>query len=329
MAVCDQCSAELPPENDFVTCSGCKNQLHYNCASVRETVWRKYSTQIKLSWQCNICKTKTNAADKNKITSGDNKTISTEFNEVDYLRELLRHKDLIISNQVDLISSLKNQIDLMKTSLSCGSSVVRGGTYGVSQKARSQKPDSAVPVRPTKPEVLVNGGLLGSRESAVDDRGISEELRGVGGVVSDGGTSISKYDLHDALTRSKLTEVINLTNDSQSSVEWKKVKYGKRGSQTVIGKKSDNDQGGLRAAESFSYWHVYRLHPSTSRDDVENYLKTEFPGICVENLVSSNPKQYSSFKLTVREDDEKRILNPELWPSGARINRFFLSRKKL
>lgn len=136
---------------------------------------------------------------------------------------------------------------------------------------------------------------------------------------------ISNHDLHEALTRAKLNDIIHLESGSRVDEKWQKVK-SRRPHKTVVGNKSGNGECRLRAADSHSYWHLYRLHPDTTPEDVEAYLKNDFPGVLVEKLNSSNPTLYSSFKVTVRETDGPKILDAGLWPSGARINRFFLAR---
>lgn len=67
MGSCGKCDEALPPENDFVICSLCKGKLHYHCSSVRETTWRKYSVEIKSTWKCGQCRTK--SSDDNVSTT--------------------------------------------------------------------------------------------------------------------------------------------------------------------------------------------------------------------------------------------------------------------
>lgn len=144
MLKCSQCAEQLPPENDFVSCGGCGNNYHYGCANVREKAWRKFSLEVKLSWKCVICKTKALPADSGDherdeeatslisrskpsgnitlddvvntvtMTTGSEASKDNAFDEVGYLRELLKHKDTIIERQADLIESLKEQLRLLK-----------------------------------------------------------------------------------------------------------------------------------------------------------------------------------------------------------------------
>lgn len=154
------------------------------------------------------------------------------------------------------------------------------------------------------------------RTSAIEDHSPSE---------------ISAQAVREAITKAKCSSVIDLNqnvdrphsggiNGSRSFV--------KRKNEPIIGDRPADLQCKLRAATSFTYWHVYRLHPDTKADDVVNYLKTDFPSVLVETLKSANPAVYSSFKVMVEAKDGARVSDPGLWPSGTRINRFFLARDK-
>lgn len=56
---CAICKEKLPPENDYVACKGCQNGYHYMCVNVRESLWRKNSSEAKAGWRCSTCKVKT------------------------------------------------------------------------------------------------------------------------------------------------------------------------------------------------------------------------------------------------------------------------------
>lgn len=348
MAVCVQCSADLPPENDYVTCSGCKNKFHYGCANVRETAWRKYSADVKLTWKCLICKVKTTTDTAKSLANSDNNlnssdvpgagnnitdsnpttsttiTGGTSFSEIEYLRELLRHKDMIIGNQIDLIHSLKEQLILLKSN----------NAFNLEAPPGKSIVSSHGPVSVDSYKNALKASLPSCRvdETQKNKKGLENNRKAVrkeaGGTSGGLGGGITNHDLHEALARAKLSNVINLANGDFEAENYRKVNKSRKTSHTVVGKKIDDGRCSLRAAESYSYWHVYRLHPDTKKEELEIYLQTEFPGVQVEGLQSSSPTQYSSFKVTVKESEEQKILDPGLWPSGTRINRFFLPRRR-
>lgn len=74
--------------------------------------------------------------------------------------------------------------------------------------------------------------------------------------------------------------------------------------------------------------HSIYWDPDTDTDELSKYLQKIVPDLKVEKLNSRHPQDYSSFKISVPKSEMEKIMKPELWPSGVRINEFFLSRKR-
>lgn len=348
MLSCSKCKEDLPPENDFVSCGVCKGGFHYGCCGVRETAWRKYSAEVKQAWKCSACKIKTLSNDKEKSADNVNVSYPTDIrgqattstsagttsmgttDEILYLKELLRHKDLIIENQKDLITSLGDQVQLMKAMMT--GKITSLNNADTSTKLFSKGGPVNLNVRTT--QLLGNDSNVtqsGEPFNKVTQSKVSTET--AKNKTSDGSAGITKYDVHEALAHAKMNNIINLADGGQNDAGWETVKPRgagkfKTSNTPIVGKKPEDDKCKLRAATTFSYWHVYRLHPDTTAEEVETYLKIDFPQLKVEKLNSANPTAYSSFKVTTREADGPKILDAGLWPSGTRVNRFFLARKK-
>lgn len=330
---CSGCSQPLPPENDFVSCRGCEKSFDYVCAGVRESNWRKYNAETKFSWRCVICKAK-NTGDNAKYAVGNSPPRRVEggvkskndantnqvnrskavdkFDEIDYLKELLKQKDIIIDSQADLINSLKEQILLLKrnigfatTSPTLNPIPVSSATNAATHAAHRKQQSSSAPARKTD----------GSSGQLVNEEGAK--------------VGVTNLDVHEAIAKAKLNNIVNLTSDTEDKVqnEWKTV-GSRRRKKTIVGEKPNDSACKLRAVEALSHWHVYRLHPDTRTEDVTNYLRNDFPEVLVESLKSANPEVYSSFKVTVPQRDGPRILDVALWPSGTRVNRFFLPKNR-
>lgn len=61
-----------------------------------------------------------------------------------------------------------------------------------------------------------------------------------------------------------------------------------------------------------------------TNEDIVNYLKTKnIEAITCKQLISKYPKEYTSFRVSVSIDKLLNIMDPSLWPTGARINRFY------
>ena len=118
----------------------------------------------------------------------------------------------------------------------------------------------------------------------------------------------------------------------QSQNEFKLVsnkrKRNRRSTNVILEASNTED---LKGVAPQHHLHVYRLARDTSCEDIKNYLQAKNLKInkC-EKLQSKYPNEYASFKLSVPENEAAKITNPDLWPVGVRINRFFhwISRKE-
>lgn len=146
------------------------------------------------------------------------------------------------------------------------------------------------------------------------------------------GDSSSRVSLEEAI-RSKFKELIHLVKDDDAGTSQPgggrvARQYDRRVNRPIVGSKAVEKGCGIKAAVAYSHLHLYRLHPETTIENVKMYLLKDFPEVLVEKLNSAHPDVYSSFKISVSEINQQRAMDPDLWPEGARINRFFLARRK-
>lgn len=92
-------------------------------------------------------------------------------------------------------------------------------------------------------------------------------------------------------------------------------------SKPIIG--SGVNDGFLKGIPRMVHFHVTRLQPDTSEDMVVNHLRSIVSVVTCEKLSSKAPNVYSSFKISVPSKDIKSIMDPNSWPEGVRINKFF------
>ena len=103
--------------------------------------------------------------------------------------------------------------------------------------------------------------------------------------------------------------------------DWKQVTRRKSPRQCVIGnvEKSLN----IKAIPKKAFLYVSRLHPSTKQNDVELFLKQVIPEAVCEQLESKFPQYYASFKVMVNLNNFNKAMDPNIWPIGAFVSRFF------
>lgn len=122
-----------------------------------------------------------------------------------------------------------------------------------------------------------------------------------------------------------MNSLVSLGNDNQKndSNRIRNELRDKRPRQTHSTTIGTGPNGILQAVPSFSYFHVYRLHPTVTEESLKKFLKSTFPEVICRSLDSKNPEEYSSFKVGVHENNSSKILNPVFWPVGTKINKFF------
>lgn len=88
----------------------------------------------------------------------------------------------------------------------------------------------------------------------------------------------------------------------------------------IIGKKQDD---GLLVAQKEVHLHIWRLSPSTTEDDLTNYIKKSLPDLEIACSALKARGNYASFKVTTLESAYDDLISPDFWPNGVAIDRFF------
>lgn len=262
--------------------------------------------------------------------------------EIFYLKQMLRQKDVIIENQNVAITALQDQVQLLKSSVYMPSAT-SNGPKPMQRLKKAADSSSYAKVTVNKSETYrktdnTSGG--NSLEIATDNRGRTVRFESENG---DSDVNINKQTItsekvrnaiHSAQKHQKLNSIINLGGDSgfpktsntPGVNEHRRNNYGNR-NQPIVGKKVINESSGLKAAVRKAFLHVYKLHPDTELDTLTAYLQPTFPEVKIEKITSLRPEHYSSFKVEVDFDNMEKIKDPELWPAGTCVNRFFHRKK--
>lgn len=69
--------------------------------------------------------------------------------------------------------------------------------------------------------------------------------------------------------------------------------------------------------------HLWGLVPSTTPEMIVEYMKSLNRDVQCFRLKSRLPDEYSSFRLSCRPEDVAALREPDIWPCGARIDRYY------
>lgn len=87
-------------------------------------------------------------------------------------------------------------------------------------------------------------------------------------------------------------------------------------------------EGPIKGVPKFVSLHVYRVDVGTNPSDLRDVLQIHFPEVTCEAITPRHPHLYTSFKVNIYEESFKKAMNPDVWPKGACVNRFFQPRMK-
>lgn len=307
-------------------CCVCGIVSHNSCASSLKNVrFVDLSTIV-------CCETNCIPSDLDTTFSGAKGTDFLDAKEVFYLKEIITNKDIIIKNQVDLICSLKNQIELLNSMLH--PSVVnkplpsmKEDVHTVPNKNINRGNSSLHVNKINTVEKFVDGQKpkvsKKTRNVEIYDNKVAnanQQTSGISGVAVSNAISL-------AVANAKCEELIHLTDES-SEVPFNKVvskRKIKRQNKPIIG---SNENLTTKIVTNKSFLHVYNLHPDFKPDELSVILKPKFPEVICDKINSRYPQYYSSFKVTIDACNFESAFNPDLWPKGAKINQFFHQRTR-
>lgn len=285
----------------------------------------------------------------NTILSSDSvKTvINREENlsmEIKYLRVICEQKDKVIANQSITINALQNHNILLNNLLMNNSKdTVKSQTADGSPTERTSVSPAGVIstgfctssidslIMGTSPSTDRKSHPASSSKAESTDQGLV--------VPPPGACPIGRQQVAIAVDRAveqtKINDILSLCNNSKDRDEadpWITVeREGRRKkSRTIVGtgNASNAKTKFIKAAPSMTYFHVFKLDPSVTAEDIVHYLRPQFPEATCNKLTSKYPDEYSSFKVGVFENNASMFLEPSRWATGTRINKFFHPRKK-
>lgn len=314
---CIRCKQNAPSALDCVKCGA---TIHKGCIKLMKTARLLNDVDV-------VCCEGVNTPDNPKfdeakvdlaVENVEEGASDALIVEIKYLKKLIEQKDVVIDTQKEAINALKDQVKLLK-----------------SERTR-KSPGAPSAVRGAD----VNNGAALHDGKVVDRVGAGDGLcSGAGGVEDSGMPAITREKvsagLHIAGARAVLSKYVNLVGDEGKPDVSGDVRKrpGHHRNRPIVGTKevvlgSDGNAGTVRAAMEYSPIHVYKLHVKTTTQDLVDYLKPNFPEVKVEMLKSAHPDWYSSFKITVLKHNEAKAMDPDLWPVGVRLSRFFIFRRR-
>lgn len=279
-------------DSSLVNCDLCKAALCLECSGVKATEQRVLTLNKRvLSFYCVTCKAKIE-----EMALG-------EGTKDQLYMEVIEAKNVIIGDKLKIIDLLERSIELMKPGLqSAGVDVNKG--------AERRQPNK--PLNDNSAGMLVSG--VGGQQAVKVSEGtgthpLEREQR-------DAMRQVIDLGLTDQVLASSTEAQSRVPHDKQPKDGFTVVKYRKnRKNRTSVGRSEGAE--GLKAVEARSWIFVSRLCPTTSEDDVKQYLAKKDIPVSECGRLQIVSKQIAAFKVAVNKSDEDKVLSGDLWPVNA------------
>lgn len=283
---CNKCKKSIT--DLIVKCSGlCGSFFHTACANLGKREYNALTLNEKnLKWFCDDCEGVLCDTDGSVLSS----TISWDTKDAPLLNKILNKINILFNAMVDMKSELTSLKDVQKRELT------------TCEKSTSTEP--CTNKLPTKINKV--------RSKSVNEIPLTSHQ-----------TSENNEDkLHQQvkclkILPSDVTEVPTYASAAALPVK-------KRPNVPIIGTARANDEKKhLSAVQRKAWLHVWRASPETTTEDIHGYLKNKKiqNEVIVEKLISKG--NYASFKVGVNFENLNQLMDPDFWPTGIAINRFF------
>lgn len=134
----------------------------------------------------------------------------------------------------------------------------------------------------------------------------------------------------DKITETSQEDPHSIKNTTSEKEPWKTVasRKNKNKQLRIVGSNSSSNMlADIKGVPKFVDLHVYRLQPTTTKDDLESFLRPHFPEVSCSAMTSRHPHLYSSFKVKIFGNHFSKAMEPTLWPENACVSRFLYLKK--
>nr|CAD7201566.1 unnamed protein product [Timema douglasi] len=341
---CAKCSRAFFGRQRFIWCSGpCKARFHLDCLKINDAEYELFMKSGVSTFKCDPCIKKAKAsfgdATLTKSTSAPAlpewpqkpPQVKKSFEELlkapsaDREAVTIQLLNSLISMVYDLSTQVKDLSSdnvVLKAQISellafrTPVSLVSVGTQ-CSLSSQSSKPIESSPSTsyisksPNSPKLTFSQALTSNKKSSV------VESKSV--VKSPAGAQSASASADDGFT-----VVSRRKNNSANSVREDPPAQRSRARKLLTGNKTATDLQTVNRVFKKKSLFVTRFSPEISSLAIQSYLTKE---LNLDYLVCSKLKtkfnSYSSFHISVKEDDFPMINNGDIWPSGCLIAPFY------
>ncbi|XP_044747921.1 uncharacterized protein LOC123309099 [Coccinella septempunctata] len=325
---CTQCTNKIDRYDDSIECANCANSYHIKCANLSLESYNKLRENCADKWICENCR---------QMGENASNFINRETQTAEYLHSTMDFSKLREQIVADISAIFFKEINDLKTIITNQSKQIKE----LSSELRSFKKQknliaaphdsntpSNQPVRNIPDDSSLSSASvpLNVTPACIPDKEIpklNETLTGDLCVTGENSSEWSTVTKRRKRKNPRNSPAVNPISPripiSETTTVTKKI------NRPLVGTLKSNILH-VAPKKQLSYLHVSRLSPETTVLELQNFLKEHIQNVSCEKLNSKQPELYSSFKVSLPTEYFNTVMNPEFWPEGIAVNKFFIKR---
>ena len=280
----------------MITCTICNNNFHSQCVSVNLRGFH-----LKKNWICKTVYCQDIIKQSTETVEPESETFWDANGKMDkkLFQYILKQKDELILELRGTIQLMRNHIELLQSKKGNKQDIKKSEITDVRNETQKEIEATGMPKKSTK--LITDTSTVRDQKTPLMN------------------PDNSSKDTTHLKTQAK-KDHLEKTNTSAAAPK-KRNTSSSKANNVIIGKKDNS--GPLKASQAKAYLYVRRLAKNTTVNDLQTYLAEDFPEVKCELLDNKFETNQSRFKVTINLENLEKIKNPDYWPYGTLVSRFF------
>lgn len=239
-------------------------------------------------------------------------------NDLECYKRLVAEMERSLSNQQETISTQKSLIKILENNVNTTCAI-----HSEVERQKSPNPLKNMKNMRESPRKVATSGSCSTTANTLKttSKNFIDAKMVRNGIKEAQETILTKHIMNESSMKI-------IDEKTKKDEDWSVVESKRRKSKMVVGTGNENIQTTVKGVPKTIDLHVYRINPGTSPEDLKTVLKPHFPEVVATSIDSRKPEVYSSFKVTIFQENFGKAMDATLWPKNCCVRRFLYLRAK-
>lgn len=334
--------ASVAPQSENSKCGNCKNNVVKSCVKC-SVCFKSFhpSCGVKFGKCCGEIITLSSLDMKDVQNTDKTSSITDDSTMKDLMLKIIEELEARNLLLMENTSLLKIRISDMENKLNEKDDQI--AVLNKKLKIHAQMPinidkDVAVPtvVIPDASASTSDRESVSNNDHSSTQRSAVTEIRTTRSTTKQHKNKVTLKNVNKAIQEAKDKQLMQKYIDVEKDVpcekseednsEWKvqSRKRSRRQRTLVVG--NYDGPSTVEGIEKYKAFHVSNLKPTTTVEELQAFLGTNFTDVRCELVKSRYPECYASFKVLIKENEYEKVFVSANWPNRASVHRFFQPR---